>query len=76
MGMTMNLRNGSLKFYRLKHYIDAFNRLMSSSIRNLLYAIFVQRNGKTLRVGVSKGTQNNLQLDELLGYLNIGSGEK
>lgn len=53
---------------RLKAYIDAFNR-PSSSIKPL-QAIFVQRNDKSLLVGVSEGTQNNLQLNELLGYLN------
>jgi hypothetical protein len=54
---------------RLKHYIDVFNQ-PSSSIQPL-QAIFVQRNGNEIKVDVSKGTQNNLQLDELLSYLSI-----
>jgi hypothetical protein len=59
---------------RLKHYIDVFNQ-PSSSIQPL-QAIFVQRNGKALKADVSKGTQNNFQLDVLLSYLNIDSAEK
>lgn len=59
---------------RLKHYIDVFNE--PSSLTQPLYAIFVQRNGKALKVDVSKGTQNNLQLNELLSYLHTDSAEK
>ena len=59
---------------RLKHYIDMFNQ-PSSSIQPL-QASFVQRNGEALRVDVSRGAQNNLQLDELLSYLHINSAEK
>jgi len=58
---------------RLKHYIDVFNQ-PSSSIQPLS-AIFVQRNGKEIKVDVSKGSQNNLQLDELLSYLSTDSAE-
>lgn len=59
---------------RLKHYIDVFNQ-PSGSIQPL-YAIFVQRNGKAIKVDVSKGAQDNPQLNELLSYLNIDSTEK
>ena len=59
---------------RLKHYIDVFNQ-PSSSIQPL-HAIFVQRNGKAYKVDVSKGTQNNPQLDELLSYLKSDSAEQ
>jgi hypothetical protein len=53
---------------RLRHYIDVFNQ--PSSPIQPLYAIFVQRSGKEIKVDVSRGAQNNLQLDELLNYLN------
>lgn len=59
---------------RLKHYIDVFNQ-PSSSIQPL-QASFVQRNGEALRVDVSRGAQNNLQLDELLSYLKIDPAER
>jgi len=59
---------------RLKHYIDVFNE-PSSSIQPL-QAVFVQRNGKAIKVDVSEGTQNNLQLVELLNYLNIDETDK
>lgn len=59
---------------RFKHYIDVFNQPSSSILP--LKAIFVQRNGKELSVDVSKGTQNNPQLDELLSHLNIDSEQK
>jgi hypothetical protein len=60
---------------RLKHYnIDVFNQ-PSSSIQPL-QAIFVQRNGKAIKVDVSDGTQNNLQLNELLSYLKINPDRK
>jgi hypothetical protein len=54
---------------RLKQYIDVFNQ-PSSSIQPL-QAIFVQRIGKAIKVDVSKGTQNNLPLSEVLSYLHI-----
>lgn len=59
---------------RLKTYIDAFNQ-PSSSIKPL-EAIFVQRNDKVLPVDVVEGVQNNLPLDALLSYLNIGPKQK
>jgi len=59
---------------RLKHYIDIFNQ-PSSSVKPLR-AIFVLRKGNPLIVDVSESTQNNLQLNELLSYLNIDPVEK
>jgi hypothetical protein len=59
---------------RLKHYIDAFNQ--SSSSIQPLQATFVQRNGLVLKVDVIQGSENNLQLDELLSYLKINLGRK
>jgi hypothetical protein len=59
---------------RLKHYIDVFNQ-PSSSIQPL-HATFVQRNGKAIKVDVSKGTKNNLQLNELLSYLNMNTEQQ
>lgn len=59
---------------QLKHYIDVFNK-PSSSIQPL-QAVFVQRNGKAIKVDVSEGTQDNLQLNELLSYLHIDEIDK
>jgi len=59
---------------QLKRYIDVFNK-PSSSIQPL-QAVFVQRNGKALKVDVSEGTQDNLQLNELLSYLHIDEFDK
>jgi len=58
---------------RLKHYIDIFNQPSNSS--QPLYVIFVQRNGKEIKVDVSKGSQDNLQLEELISYLRTDSTE-
>jgi hypothetical protein len=59
---------------RLKHYIDIFNQ-PSSSIKPL-QAIFVLKKDGPIIINVSEGTQNNLQLDELLSRLHIDSAEK
>lgn len=59
---------------RLKHYIDIF--LQPSTSAKPIQVIFALKNGKSIVVDVSEGTQNNLQLKELLSYLNIDSVEK
>jgi hypothetical protein len=54
---------------RLKEYIDAFNR--PSSWIKPVYVTFVKRNRKKIKVYVTKGTQNNIELDTMLSYLHI-----
>jgi len=56
---------------RLKHYIDIF--VQPSTSAKPVEVVFALKNGKTLVVDVSEGAQNNLQLNELLSYLNIDS---
>src|SRR5260370_42318324 len=56
---------------RLKHYIDIF--FQPSTFAKPVEVVFALKNGKTLVVDVSEGAQNNLQLNELLSYLNIDS---
>lgn len=59
---------------RLKHYIDIF--LQPSSFVKPVQVVFAVKNGESIVVDVSEGAQNNLQLNELLSYLNIDSAQK
>ncbi|HJT57041.1 MAG TPA: hypothetical protein VJ761_11140, partial [Ktedonobacteraceae bacterium] len=59
---------------RLKHYINIF--LQPSTSAKPVEVIFALKNGKSIIVDVSGDAQNNLQLDELLGYLHIDPAQE